>query len=160
MSSTSIWVPISSAVAALFGAGFGAALQGRYGVAGWRRQIRLEAYTRFLNAAHDFDNCLFDALDVVDESHFDENRQKLEESFAQLLNAETSVAVAGPRSVDKALRSVGSNFRVVIGDVRDRDAFISVAHAWKEGRPYDKWDTLHQSARRFEGAVRRILKTE
>lgn len=77
MGDTSIWVPILSAFAALLGVGFGAMLQGRYGAASWQRQIRLEAYTGLLNAAHNFDSLLFDTLNAIEESGFSEGRESL-----------------------------------------------------------------------------------
>lgn len=70
MTATSVWIPTSSAVTALLGGGLGAMLQGRYGVPGWRRQTRFEAYAGFLNSIHGFDKCLLDAIDKPD---FDEN---------------------------------------------------------------------------------------
>ena len=76
MSGTSILVPILSAIAALLDVGFGAMLQARHGVTSWRRQIRLEAYTGLLNAAHDFDSHLSDALTAIDESSYDEYQRK------------------------------------------------------------------------------------
>jgi hypothetical protein len=37
-------------------------LQGRYGVASWRRQARLEVYARFVDACHDFNTALLEAF--------------------------------------------------------------------------------------------------
>jgi hypothetical protein len=135
-------------------------LQGRYGVAGWRRQIRLEAYARFLNATHDFDSCLNSILKTIDESNFDEERQKLEECYSHLQNAATSVAVAGPKSIDGKLTSIMMDGNAIIGDVRNRDAFMSIVNNWRNHIPYDKWTNWLQSAEQFTPAVRRILKTE
>jgi hypothetical protein len=138
---TSVWVPILSAVAALLGAGVGAMLQGRYGVTGWRRQIRLEAYTRFLNNAHDFDSLLFDTLNTVDESSFDERRQKIQEIYSRLQSAGTLVAIAGPKRVDVELASIMKSAGAVVGDMQTGDIFMSITREWKKDKSYDKWVT-------------------
>jgi hypothetical protein len=159
VSSTAIWVPISSAVAALFGAGFGAMLQGRYGVSGWRRQIRLEAYTGLLNAAHDYDSILYELLKTIDEANFDEKWQRLDESFSRLARAATPVSIAGPRSVDAVLTSALHSARAISFDMTDHDSFISIVRTWRETRSYDKWQTWVQSAEQLTPTVRAFLKT-
>jgi hypothetical protein len=158
---TSVWIPILSAVAALFGAGVGAALQGRYGVTGWRRQIRLEAYTKFLNEVHSFDNLLFDTLNTMDDSNFDEMRQKLQEVYSQLQSAGTLVAVAGPKRVDVQLASVLNNASAVVRDMQTSDNnLISIAHEWKKDRSYDKWVAWIQSIDQLADVLRKFLRTE
>jgi hypothetical protein len=160
VSSTSIWVPISSAFAALFGAGLGAMLQGRYGASGWRRQIRLEAYTGFLNKAHYFDSLLFEALSTIDKSNCDERLKKLEDSMSQLQLAAGLAIIAGPRSVETRVTSITQDAHAIIVDARNRDSFISIAHSWRKDRSYDKWHTWVESAEQFTPSARMILKTD
>ncbi len=160
MNSTSVWVPILSAVAALLGAGAGATLQGRYGVTGWRRQIRLDAYTKLLDATHDFDYLLFDILNTISKSDFDRRQKGIQESYTRLQSAGTLVAIAGPKRVDNELTSIMKNGREVIDDLRDLDTFTSIVHDWRKDRSYDKWTAWIESAEQFTDTARRILKTE
>lgn len=160
MSDTSIWIPISSAVAALLGGGFGAMMQGRYGVTGWRRQIRLQAYTGFLNTAHDFDLLLYETLNTIDESNFSEQLQKLEESYSQLQSAAAPVTIAAPQSIESVVSAVMNDAHAVMLDARNRDAFVSIAHAWRKSKSYDKWLAWLLSAEKFAPTVRTILKTK
>jgi hypothetical protein len=134
-------------------------LQGRYGVTGWRRQIRLEAYTKFLNAAEHFESLLYDTLDTIDESNFDEKRQRLEESYSRLGSAGAPVTIAGPQSIGNTLSSVMDAATAVMGDVRNRDTFIAVAHTWRESKSYDKLFAWLLSAGKFAPAAQAILKT-
>jgi len=147
VSSTAIWVPISSAFAALFGAALGAMLQGRYGVSDWRRQIRLEAYTKFLNEAHHSDSILFEL-------------KRLEDSISQLQLAAGLAIIAGPRSVETRVTSITQDAHAIIEDARKRDSFISIAHSWRKDRSYDKWHTWVESAEQFTPSARMILKTD
>jgi hypothetical protein len=160
VSDTAIWVPISSAVAALLGGGFGAMLQGRYGVTGWRRQIRLEAYTAFLNAAQDFDSLLPETLDKIDESNIDGIQQQFEESYSRLGSAAAPVTIAGPHSIENTLSSVMNAAHAVMEDVRNRDTFISVAQTWRVSKSYDKLFAWRLSAEKFAPAAQEILKTK
>jgi hypothetical protein len=160
MGDTSIWVPILSAFAALLGVGFGAMLQGRYGAASWQRQIRLEAYTGLLNAAHNFDSLLFDTLNAIEESGFGEGRRKLEESYSRLQSAGSLVEIAGPKGVDNALTSILRNASGVVKDARDPDVFMQVAYDWRKSRSYDRWSAWIEAVEQFTPTVRRILKTE
>ena len=114
MNVTSVWVPILSAVAALLGGTFGAWLQGRYGVSGWRRQVRLDAYTGFLNATHDFDSCLTNALNALGKSDFDEKWNKAWDAMRLLQRAGSLVSIAGPVSIDKAAQEVEVNALSII----------------------------------------------
>jgi hypothetical protein len=81
MSSVPAWIPPASAGAALVGGLAGAMLQGTFSVRGWRRQIRLEAYSKFLEAGHEFHNSVLIALDSYGSDLFTEK-------WAAVLNAE------------------------------------------------------------------------
>lgn len=135
-------------------------LQGRYGVSGWRRQIRLEAYTGFLNEAHHFDSLLFETLNKIDKSNCDERLKKLEDSISQLQLAAGLAIIAGPRTVETRVTSVTRDAHAIIEDARNCDSFISIAHRWRKDRSYDKWHAWVESAEQFTPSVRMILKTD
>jgi hypothetical protein len=162
VSATSIWVPISSAVAALFGAGFGATLQGRYGTAAWRRQIRLEAYTRFLNATHDFDFLLRESLDTINESNFDQKQHALEEARRELMSAATQVDIAGPKRVQKILDPAADAARAITRDMQNPNLFIPVARTYRETniRRYDKYEIWLVTVEQLASELRMFLKTD
>lgn len=134
-------------------------LQGRYGVSGWRRQIRLQAYTEFLNAAHDFNNLLDDAIKNVNESNLDEKRQALREAHVRIRRAATLVGIAGPRSIDGSERSVIGNMWEIMADIENGNSFITAARAHMKGKSYPADEAWKDSLRGFEKTVRRILKT-
>ena len=135
-------------------------LQGRYGVTGWRRQIRLEAYTKWLDAAHDFDFLLFDILSTISMSNF-ENRQKdLAEAYTRLQTAATQVNIAGPKRVDTELSVILRATAGIIADSRNRDEFMPIVHNWRRDRSYDKWIAWMESAEKLPTLMRNILKTE
>lgn len=159
MTGTSVWIPISSAAAALLGGGFGAMLQGRYGVSGWRRQIRLEAYTGFVNVSHDFNKYLYEAFDSVGEPDFDKKWSKVREAESAMGRAGSLVSIAGPLSVDIAAREVMSNTRLIVKDRKDSDLLSAIARDIKEGRRYNKNRTWIESAYSFADAGRKVLRT-
>lgn len=135
-------------------------LQGRYGVSGWRRQIRLEAYTGFLNETHHFDSLLFETLNTIDKSNCDERLRRLEDSMSQLQLAAGVAVIAGPRSVETHVTSITRDAHAIIEDARKGDSFISSAHSWRKDRSYDKWQTWIESAEQFTTSARMILKTD
>jgi hypothetical protein len=59
------WIPVASAGAALVGGAAGSWLQATFSTRSWRRQTRLDAYARFVEAEHEFHNALLSALDQV-----------------------------------------------------------------------------------------------
>jgi hypothetical protein len=160
MNVTSAWVPISSAVAALFGGGFGAWLQGRYGVSGWRRQVRLDAYTGFLNATHDFDSCLTNALNAIGKSDFDEKWNKTRDAARLLQRAGSLVSIAGPLSIDKAAQEVEVNARSIIRDGESPDTIAAIGQAQRNNQAYEKRIAWIGSAEAFADVCRRVLKTQ
>lgn len=160
MSATSVWVPISSAVAALLGAGLGAMLQGRYGATGWRRQIRLEAYTRFIEATHDFNNYFLDAIEAAEQSDFDDKWQAAKERYARMGRAGSLTSVAGPLSVDLAAQQVVFEARAIMNDGKSREALIKIQKSRKAGVMYSKHDTWIKSAYDFAEIARKVLNTQ
>ena|SRR5690242_17988489 len=135
-------------------------LQGRYGVTGWRRQIRLEAYTKWLDAAHDFDSLLFEVLSTISISNFDKRRKEIIESYTRLQIAVTRAAIAGPKRVDTELSFILRTIGGIITDSQDRDMFMSIVHDWRKDRSYDKWVAWMESAEKLPTFMRIILKTE
>ena len=160
MNDTSVWVPISSAVAALLGGAVGAMFQGRYGVTGWRRQIRMEAYTKLLDASHDFDSLLFNILHKTDGSDFAKRQRELEECYSRLQSVGTLVAIAGPKEIDIALAYLLNNANSVVKDVRNRDILLSIVHDLEQGKSYGNWRAWLVGAQGFTDTARRILRTE
>jgi hypothetical protein len=160
VSSTSIWVPISAAFAALFGAGLGAMLQGRYGVSGWRRQIRLEAYTEFLNATQHFNDLMYKAMKTINEANFEERWQEISEAGSRIRRAGTVVAIAGPRSLEDRLHELVRYTRNISEDAEDRDNCIAIARGWTRKDPSYQAIIWRQSASHFQHAAQKILKTD
>ena len=83
-------------------------LQGRYGVSGWRRQTRLEAYARFVNDLHDYNECLRKALDAFGQPDFNDRWSEVREAQTQLGKSGSLISIAGPLSVVHALNEVGN----------------------------------------------------
>lgn len=160
MTATPLWVPISAAAAALLGGGFGAMLQGRYGVSGWRRQIRLEAYTAFVNATHNFNNRLLEALDAIGEPDFQDKWSKVREAEWAIGRAGSLVCIAGPLSMDAVARQVVENTRSITRDGKDPDILASIAQDRKSDRRYKKNKTWIESASYFEKTGRKVLRTD
>lgn len=160
MNVTSVWVAIFSAAAALLGSGFGAWLQGSYGVSGWRRQVRLDAYTGFLNATHDFDSCLTNALNAIGKSDFDEKWSNTRDAAKLLQRAGSLVSIAGPLGIDKAAQEVEVNARSIISDGESSDIIAAIGQAQENNQTYAKRNTWIGSAEAFADACRRVLKTQ
>jgi hypothetical protein len=160
MTATPLWVPIASAAAALIGGGFGAMLQGRYGVSGWRRQIRLEAYVAFVNAAHDFADRSWAALDVFGESDFQDKWGTAHEAEFAMGRASSLVIIAGPSSVgEEALRTISfARLFLEVGD-NDPSALSSMAGLRKSGRRPQEYHDFAKCAVNFAEISRKILKT-
>jgi hypothetical protein len=156
----SIWIPVSSALAALLGGGFGAMLQGRYGISDWRRQTRLQAYTRFLETVHDFDDCVIDALEAAGESDFDEKWQKVVGACWQMGRAGTMTQIAGPFSIDIAAQEVVLNAKQILEDGKDLKVIVAIAAGRKQQKPYGKLLTCLRSAEDFGAIARRELRTQ
>jgi len=135
-------------------------LQGRYGTTGWRRQIRMEAYTKLLDASHDFDSILFNILHDTDDLDYVQKRQKVEQCYSQLQSAGTLVAIAGPKEIDTPVAYLLNDANSVVKDVRNHDIFVSIVDDLKQGKPYGKWQAWLIGAQGFTDAARRILRTE
>jgi len=161
MTATPLWVPIASATAALIGGGFGATLQGRYGVSGWRRQIRLEAYVAFMNAAHDFADRSWEALDAFDKSDFQDKWSKAHEAGWALGRAGSLVIIAGPPRISEAAMHAFDVARLLL-DAGESDPSVlsSMARDRKSGRRPQKYSDFVESVSIFAHISRKVLKTD
>jgi hypothetical protein len=163
MSATSAWIPVSSAVAALFGAGFGAMLQGRYGMSGWRRQTRLEAYMRFAETLHDFDDRLADALDAFQEPDFNDRWKEVRNTYWQMLRTHSQIEIAGPSRVDLAAQRVVLNAQEIMKAGEDSTTLTAIAALRMEKGSlgsYEKWEVWTESVSEFSTIARRALRTQ
>jgi hypothetical protein len=116
----------------------------------------LEAYTGLLHAAHDFNDLVYQATKVINESSFDEKWQEIVEAGIRLNRSATLVFIAGPKTiVDEALRPLIRDTSEVTY-LEDRDACIAVIRDWNGAKLGQTW---RASASRFEDTARRILKT-
>ncbi len=160
MTAASVWIPISSAAAALIGGGLGAMLQGRYGVAGWRRQTRFEAYTAFLNAIHDFDKCFLDALDTIDKSDFDEQWNKVRQTARPIFRAGSLISIAGPVRVEKTALRIANRTRTIVDIGGGLNNLLSASEREPEvDRLREARILWTDSANSFSGSARKVLKT-
>jgi hypothetical protein len=159
MTATSVWIPISSAAAALLGGGLGAMLQGRYGVSGWRRQTRFEAYVGFLNAIHEFNKCLLDALDAIDKPDFDEKWSKVREAERPIGRAGSLVSIAGPVSVEKVISPIADHTYTII-DIGEGLKLLPTSERKRKVDRLNETRTLWiATADSFLDAARKVLKT-
>jgi len=92
-------------------------LQGRYGASGWRRQIRLEAYTGFLTACNEFNDCVRVALEAVGEVEYDEKLNMVREAEKLLSRAGAVVTIVGPISADAAAALAGLQVQSILMDL-------------------------------------------
>jgi hypothetical protein len=155
----SAWVFVSTAVAALFGGGLGAMLQGRYGTSSWRRDTRLQAYTHFIELTHDFDDYIEDAFASFGKPDFDDRWKKVRDVYWQISRAGSLVSVAGPLSVDAASQKLVLYTHRIIDDGKDIDVLSAVAAEFKKG----EYENLHHwinSAGEFAAVARAALKTQ
>jgi hypothetical protein len=159
MNVTPVWIPISSAIAALLGGGLGAMFQGRRGVPGWRRETRFQSYTRFMNAAYEFNDRLAEALEESDKPEFEEKWDKVRQALAQLGNARSLIAIAGPQSISETADIVGMVALSIVNDGKHPDLISTMARATQNGRSYPKRDAWVESMKQFGGACRKVLKT-
>ena len=135
-------------------------LQGRYGVSGWRRQTRLEAYTSFINASHDFNSCLTDALDAVGSDDSDEKWRKVREAEAALGRAGSLVSMAGPPSIDQEAINLVFITRSIVKECKDPDTLSLIASDHKAGRKYKRNQEWIASAYSFNDTGRKVLRTD
>ncbi len=159
MNAVAAWIPISSAIAALLGGGLGAMLQGRYGASGWRRETRFQSYTRFMNAAHEFNDRLAEALEVSDKPEFEEKWDKVRQALDRLGNARSLITIAGPQGIVEAADIVGMVAQSIVNDGKHPDVISAMARPGQNGRSYPKRDAWAESLKQFGGACRKVLKT-
>jgi hypothetical protein len=163
MSATSAWIPVSSALAALFGGAFGAMLQGRYSISGWRRQTRLEAFIRFEETLHDFDDRLADALDAIQEPDFDDRWKEVRDTYWHMLRAHSQIEISGPSNVDLAAQKVVLNVQEIMNAAKNPAALSALAALRMEKGSlgsYEKWSAWVESVNEYAVTARKALRTQ
>jgi hypothetical protein len=160
MSSVPAWIPLASAGAALVGGLAGAMLQGTFSVRGWRRQTRLEAYTKFLDAEHEFHNSVLIALRSHGTDLFTEKWDAVINAELLLGRAGSLVSIAGPVASNDAAELVVDKTRALVAGIYDADALErAAADVMKQGG-YQNLVEWIAAADAFQVTARRVLKTE
>jgi hypothetical protein len=160
MDTTPVWIPLATAGAALLGGGVGAALQGTFGVRGWRRQTRLEAYSKFLDASHQFHNSVLRAFGDYGTESFHESWRDLLEAELMLGRAGSLVGIAGPASSSEAAQDVIDRCREIMADGYDPAAMAKATEDLRKAGQYGKLVEWIAETERFTEGARGVLKTQ
>jgi hypothetical protein len=159
MDTTPAWIPLATAAAALIGGGVGAALQGTFSVHSWRRQTRLEAYTKFIAAEHEFNSSLRAAL-TSDDMSYSERRNAVGETARRLSQASSLVKIAGPASIDEAASKVIYWTTSISYDLKHDVGMERIIQDFKNPKQYNNLNDWMKAANGFAHISRRVLKTD
>ena len=126
----------------------------------WRRQIRLDAYYKFLEAEHQFHNSMMAAFDAYGHESFSEKMLKFTDAVLLIGRAGSLVSIAGPVSMADLAQQVIDTTRVILADTSDAAAMAKAAAEIRKLRKYGNLVKFITATETFETAARRVLKTE
>jgi hypothetical protein len=131
-----------------------------FGVRNWRRQTRLDAYVRFLDAAHDFHNTLLQTLPLYGQPSFEEKWLNVLDAQFRIGRAGSLVSIAGPLASVKAVQHVIDRTSAITSDYDNPAIMAQAAKDVVRRGEYKKLVEWIRATDAFQGAARRVLKTE
>lgn len=156
----SVWGPVLTAILALAGGFIGAMLQGTSSVRAWRRQTRLDAYAKFIDAEHRFHNAVIDAIAASLTPFAAAKMQVLLDAQLELGRTASVVSIAGPLPVVVQMVKLTEQAQVIMNDVGTTAEIAKIALEDKSPAGYGNLQGWIDTAERLEAMAREVLGTE